>query len=107
MLQSGIAGPFWVCHHPELEKYCLNSGNNTPPRFGAFGGLLIACLGRSLAFHAGYSCRPWWAYCLHPGGFMALISILEDIIECQAQAAGVELLDIDEDEMETAYFTVQ
>jgi hypothetical protein len=40
-------------------------------------------------------------------GFMALLSILEDIIEAQAQAAGVELLDIDEDEMETAYFTVQ
>jgi hypothetical protein len=40
-------------------------------------------------------------------GFMALLSILEDIISCQAQAAGVELLDIDEDEMETAYFTVQ
>ena len=40
-------------------------------------------------------------------GFMALLSILEDIIECQAQAAGVELLDIDEDEMEAAFFTVQ
>jgi hypothetical protein len=40
-------------------------------------------------------------------GFMALLSLLEDIIECQAQAAGVELLDIDEDEMATAYFTVQ
>lgn len=38
-------------------------------------------------------------------GIMALLSILESIIECQAQAAGVELLDIDEDEMETAYFT--
>lgn len=40
-------------------------------------------------------------------GLMALLSLLEDIIECQAQAAGVELLDIDEDDMETAYFTVQ
>ncbi|MFT2211495.1 hypothetical protein ACLJYM_06370 [Rhizobium giardinii] len=40
-------------------------------------------------------------------GILKLLSILEDIIECQAQAAGVELLDIDEDEMETAYFTVQ
>lgn len=34
-------------------------------------------------------------------------SILESIIECQAQAAGVELLDIDEDEMDVAYFTIQ
>jgi hypothetical protein len=40
-------------------------------------------------------------------GILKLLSILEDIIECQAQAAGVELLDIDEDEMEMAYFTVQ
>jgi len=40
-------------------------------------------------------------------GLMALLSLLEDIIECQAQAAGVELLDIDEDEMTMAYFTVQ
>jgi len=40
-------------------------------------------------------------------GILALLSLLEDIIECQAQAAGVELLDIDEDEMTTAYFTVQ
>ncbi len=40
-------------------------------------------------------------------GLMALLSLLEDIIECSAQAAGVELLDIDEDEMATAYFTVQ
>lgn len=40
-------------------------------------------------------------------GILKLLSILEDIIECQAQAAGVELLDIDEDEMEVAYFTVQ
>jgi hypothetical protein len=40
-------------------------------------------------------------------GILKLLSILESIIECQAQAAGVELLDIDEDEMETAYFTVQ
>jgi hypothetical protein len=38
-------------------------------------------------------------------GLMALLSLLEDIIECQAQAAGVELLDMDEDEMTTAYFT--
>lgn len=38
-------------------------------------------------------------------GILKLLSILEDIIECQAQAAGVELLDIDEDEMEMAYFT--
>jgi hypothetical protein len=40
-------------------------------------------------------------------GFMALLSILEDIIECQAQAAGVELLDIDEDEMECTFATLQ
>lgn len=41
-------------------------------------------------------------------GFMALLSILEDIIECQAQAAGVAILDDDDlDEMEVAYFTVQ
>jgi len=40
-------------------------------------------------------------------GLMALLSLLEDIIEAQAQAAGVELLDIDEDDMTTAYFTVQ
>jgi len=39
-------------------------------------------------------------------GILALLSLLEDIIECQAQAAGVELLDIDEDEMSAAYFTV-
>ena len=41
-------------------------------------------------------------------GIIALLSILEDIIECQAQSAGVVLLDEDSlDEMETAYFTVQ
>lgn len=41
-------------------------------------------------------------------GIMALLSILEDIIECQAQAAGVAILDDDElDEMDVAYFTVQ
>ena len=33
--------------------------------------------------------------------------LLEDIIECQAQAAGVELLDIDEDEMECTFATLQ
>lgn len=39
-------------------------------------------------------------------GIIALLSILEDIIECQAQSAGVVLLDEDSlDEMETAYFT--
>jgi hypothetical protein len=38
-------------------------------------------------------------------GLMALLSLLEDIIECQAQAAGVELLDIDEDDTEAVYFT--
>ena len=40
-------------------------------------------------------------------GLMALLSLLEDIIECQAQAAGVELLDIDEDEMEPSFVTFQ
>jgi len=41
-------------------------------------------------------------------GIIALLSILEDIIEAQAQASGVVLLDEDGlDEMETAYFTVQ
>jgi hypothetical protein len=40
-------------------------------------------------------------------GILALLSLLEDIIECQAQAAGVELLDIDEDEMEISYVTFQ
>ena len=43
----------------------------------------------------------------HEHGFELLLSILEHVIECQAQAAGVELLDIDEDEMECQYFTVQ
>lgn len=42
-------------------------------------------------------------------GIIALLSLLEDIIECQAQASGVVLLD-DEDEdgldaAEMAYFT--
>jgi len=41
-------------------------------------------------------------------GIIALLSILEDIIEAQAQSAGVVLLNEDGlDEMETAYFTVQ
>jgi hypothetical protein len=40
-------------------------------------------------------------------GILALLSLLEDIIECQAQAAGVELLDIDEDEMEVSFVTFQ
>jgi len=40
-------------------------------------------------------------------GILKLLSLLEDIIECQAQAAGVELLDIDEDEMEISYVTFQ
>lgn len=39
-------------------------------------------------------------------GIIALLSILEDIIECQAQSAGVVLLDEELDELETAYFTV-
>jgi hypothetical protein len=46
----------------------------------------------------------------HEHGFMSLLSLLsllEDIIEFQAQAAGVELLDIDEDEMEISYVTFQ
>ena len=43
----------------------------------------------------------------HEYGFMSLLSLLEDIIECQAQAAGVELLDIDEDEMECTFATLQ
>lgn len=38
-------------------------------------------------------------------GIIALLSLLEDIIECQAQASGVVLLDEELDEMETAYFT--
>lgn len=40
-------------------------------------------------------------------GILKLLSILESIIECSAQAAGVGLLDIDEDEMEAVYFTIQ
>jgi len=38
---------------------------------------------------------------------MALLSLLEDIIECQAQSSGVELLSLDDDEIEVSYFTVQ
>jgi hypothetical protein len=38
-------------------------------------------------------------------GIIALLSILEDFIEAQAQASGVVLLDEDMDELEMAYFT--
>lgn len=41
-------------------------------------------------------------------GLMLLLDVLEHITECQAQAAGVAILDDDDlDEMEVAYFTVQ
>lgn len=38
-------------------------------------------------------------------GILALLSLLDDIIEAQAQASGVVLLDEDMDELEMAYFT--
>jgi hypothetical protein len=88
MLQSGIAGPVWVYHRPEIEKYCLN--------FSFYGVSMTAA---DIVQH----CESF----KKEHGFMLLLTVLEEIIECQAQAAGVELLDIDEDEMETAYFTVQ
>jgi len=40
-------------------------------------------------------------------GILALLSLLEDIIEVQAQSSGVELLSLDDDEIEVSYFTVQ
>jgi len=40
-------------------------------------------------------------------GIMALLSLLEDIIEASAQSSGVELLSLDDDEIEVSYFTVQ
>ena len=43
----------------------------------------------------------------HEHGFELLLSILEHVIECRAQAEGVELLDIDEDEMDVTYVTFQ
>lgn len=38
-------------------------------------------------------------------GIISLLTLLEDIIEAQAQSAGVVLLDDDMDELEMAYFT--
>lgn len=40
-------------------------------------------------------------------GIMALLDILADITECQAQAAGISIVDEEFDEIEVAYFTVQ
>lgn len=42
-------------------------------------------------------------------GIMALLDILADITECQAQAAGIEILDIDDDldDLPIEYVTFQ